>query len=477
MQRLPRKRQTPQNCRFAAFLRGLYWRGRRGSNPQPPDRQSGAHAENCVFHFGDCRVLSASMSQMDEVDDPGEGGIRHQNRHQPDRGSGGKRGPGRPRNPPENCRYVGWTKRHGHRYQACPRVGGKRVYGRNASREEAQVEAANILHRAKVSAGKAFITFQDACQQIIDIAPSAGTKRDYDECCTTLCGFFGADLPLPEITKDRIRAFIDHRRAARWRDRPISDLRIKKELRVLGRVINVAIQRDQFTELSPLLKVEPPKVKSKEAGHYTIDELNEVVGLIRQQKWPTAERSWRIVAALLFSGLRREEFCRLRVEQIDLQAAVLRDIDGKTNIAALPITKPLAAVLRPLIEGGAGSNFLVPSGTARGPRKPGNQQRSDLERRVGLLNGLFRRFRKALPDRLQSRFHAHTLRHSLRTVLADAGVAQHVKDVLTRHSTRTVGGSYEHVSPLLLRREAERVLDPLLFIVEPQEPGAARANA
>lgn len=407
------------------------------------------------------------MGQIDETVETGVGGNRHQNRHRSAGEGRVKAGPGRPRKAPPHCRYVGHTKRHGHRYQACPRIDGKRVYGANTTRDEAAAEAGRMLQRAKASTGKVLITLQVACQQIIDLAPTDGTKRDYDECCTTLATFFGAETPLHEVTRQRIEDYIAHRRAARWRGQPIGEARIRKELRVLGRVFNVAIRKDQFPGASPLVKVEMPKVKPREAEHYSVAELVEVITTMRAQTWPTADRSWRIVASLAFSGLRRNEFCRLRAGQVDLVGGVLRQIEGKRNVCDLPITKPLASAIAPLLAGLRSTDELVPAGKASGPRREGNRARTDLERREGIINGLFRRFRAALPERLQGRFHPHSMRHSLRTILADAGVATHIRNALTRHSGRGEGARYEHVSPLLLRSEAQRVLDPLLYLVEP----------
>ena len=407
------------------------------------------------------------MGQTEKDGVSGDEQNRHQIRHQTAREAGGKAGPGRPRKAPENCRYVGWTERHGHRYQACPRVDGARVYGKNTTREEASAEAVRILQRAKASAGKSLITLRVACQQIIDLAPSAGTKRDYDECCVTLCAFFGAESPLHEITTSRVRDFIAHCRATRWRGQPIGELRIAKELRVLGRVFNVAIRNEQFPDASPLLKIERPTTRPVEAQHYSTDELAEILTTMRAQTWPTTERAWRLVAVLAFSGLRRDELCRLTAGQVDLTAGILRQIEGKRNVANLPITKPLAAVLRPLVENLKPGDHLVPAGEARGPRKEGNSPRSDLERREGIINGIFRRFRDTLPERLRERFHPHTMRHTLRTILADNNVPTHIRNALTRHAGRGDGARYEHVSPMLLRNEAGRVLDPLLSLVEP----------
>ncbi|MCC7062151.1 MAG: site-specific integrase [Planctomycetes bacterium] len=418
------------------------------------------------------------MATNDEEAVPDVGDIRHQNRHHDAGQRVGKRGPGRPRKAPPNCRYVCWTAKHGHRYQACPRVDGKRVYGKNRPYEEARAEADQMVARAKSSDGVTLITFEKACQGVLDtVKGKEGTWRSYHEHFITLSDFFGADTPLHEVTRQRIQEFIQRRRADRHRGKPISEGRIRKNLVALGRVFRLAILNDHFAPPSPLDRIELPKTMPKESGHYSIEELAEIITAMRQQKWATAERSWRIVAALAFSGLRRAELCRLRREQVDLKAGVLRDLEGKRNICNLPITKPLASVLQTLMEGLGPKDHLVPAGAPRGPQKEGMPARTEQERRESILNGLFRRFRKVLPERLRSRFHPHSMRHTLATLLADGGVPDHVCNALTRHTDPRSSARYKHPSPLLLRNEAARVLDPLLYIVEPKPTFASEEQA
>ena len=133
----------------------------------------------------------------------------------------------------------------------------------------------------------------------------------------------------------------------------------------------------------------------------------------------------------------------------------------------MAITKPLAHVLPVLVGAADSTGHLIPQGTVRGPRKEGGAPRTDTERRTSTIDRVFRRCRADLPEPLRARFHPHALRHSLRTILADASVPEHVRDAFTDHAPSTVGRGYEHATATLVRHHARATLDPLLWIVDP----------
>ena len=190
------------------------------------------------------------------------------------------------------------------------------------------------------------------------------------------------------------------------------------------------------------------------------------------QKRKSASSAWdaAIVAALLFTGLRREGLCHVTTAMIDDQAGFIRGLEQKKSVGSLvPITKPLAHVLPVLVAGADDTGHLVPRGTARSPR-------TDTERRTGTIDRVFRIARLALPEPLRSRFRPHTFRHTLRTILADAEVPGHVRDAITDHAPSSVGRSYEHASPASVRMWATKTLDPLLPIVAPVTVQAAQAQ-
>lgn len=354
------------------------------------------------------------------------------------------------------------------------------MYGKATTLELAARDASDMLRKAQIAAGLTLITLQEACQNVLDSVHTDGTWRAYEEHFQTLIAFFGQDTLLHTIGRAEIEDFVKARRAERYRGRKISETRINKHLVVLKRIFNVATRRDEFDGANPVAKVEMAKVKRREAGYFDEAELAEILATMRAVEGArTTERAWRLVAVLTFSGLRLTELCRLTAGQIDLEGCWIRDIDGKCNVANLPVTGPFVAAVRPLMKRLRAGDHLVPSGEAAGPRKEGNRPRTDLERRIGVVNGMFRRFREKLPERLRKRFHPHTFRHSMRTLLAEAGVDVVIRNALTRHATPGVGPRYDHVSPILMRKEAERVLEPLLYMVDPtvQKPGESVAGA
>ena len=366
---------------------------------------------------------------------------------------------GRPPRAPEHCR-VTWRPRVGWRFQPTLRVDGKRLHGAWGSREDAIEERDQMLARRRAGEGETFCTLEEACQVVLDATPNAGTWRSYEEHFLTLAEFFGADAPLQAITAKRIEDFIRHRRSQRIRGKAPTDDRIRKNLVALGRVIRLATKRGRFAGANPLLNVEVPRATRKEAGHYSNEELHDVLSAMARLKTKTARRAFAIVCALSFSGLRRSELARLQRRQIDFHAGFLRDVVGKTGIRQVPISKPLNHALQVLATGLGDDDHIIPAGPARKPRKEGREPRPDIERRVGVIDATFRRCRAHLRSTLQGRFHPHTLRHWTRTALVDASVPRHVADKITGHATPGVGARYEHTNQAGMRMHATKALDP-----------------
>ena len=362
-----------------------------------------------------------------------------------------------------------WFSHDGWRFRARMKVAGKVKVGTWTTREQAKRDAAAMRERRDAGEGIEFVTLQEACQAVLDTVNSNdGTWRSYHEHFVTICDFFGPDTPLHAITATRIDEFVTARRAARVRGKPPSDTRIRKGLGALNRVFRLAIRRGRFAGANPLDRVERPRAKRKSSDVFDIDELGDLFAALRERSARAADWDAAVVGALLFSGLRREGLCHVTVANIDEQAGFVRDLAQKRSESSrVPIAAPLAYALSVLRESADETGHLIPCGAARGPRKPGNRPRTDTERRTGTIDRVFRRCREDLPERLRARFHPHALRHSFRTILADAGVPEHVRDAITDHAPSTVGRGYEHATPTNVRHYAARALDPLLWMVDP----------
>ncbi len=171
-----------------------------------------------------------------------------------------------------------------------------------------------------------------------------------------------------------------------------------------------------------------------------------------------------VLAALFFSGLRRAELARVRVDQIDQDGGLIRDVEGKNDRRDIIITAPLRVALDDLVAH-AEDDHLIPGGTCLGPRKEGNRASTPEDRRCGTIHRAMVRIRKNVRGHLRPRLHAHAMRHSLKTFLADNAVPSHVRDALLGHRPQGVAGRYEHATIVTMRHHAKRVLDPLLPLI------------
>jgi integrase len=361
-----------------------------------------------------------------------------------------------------------WIARRGWMFRARIMVSGILTIGAWTTREQAIRDHAAMRERREASEGVIFVSLEQACQDVLDtVRDNAGTWRSYHEHFLVLCEFFGADETLQAITPARIQQFLTARRAARVRGKPPSELRLRKHIGALGRVFRLAIRNGHFAGANPIDRIERPRAgKRRHPGVYTVDELGEAFAALRAH--PGADWDAAVVAALLFTGLRREGLCHVTTAMIDRKGGFIRGIEQKKSVDGfVPLTKPLAHVLPSLEAGADPDGHLVPAGTARGPRRPGGRPRSDTERRVEAVNRVFARCRSLLPVQLRSRFRPHAMRHSLRTILGDARVPEHIRDAITDHAPSTVGRGYEHASPAAVRAWAGKALDPLLWLVDP----------
>lgn len=346
------------------------------------------------------------------------------------------------------------------------------------TREQALLDAQAMRERRQSHEGIEVVTLEEACQDVLDsVKGNDGTWRSYHEHFETICEHFGADEPLHAITPMKINEFLTARRAARVRGKPPSERRLRKHLTALGRVFRLATTNGRFAGANPLDRVEKPKAgKRRHQDRFTIDELGEIFRALHKRTTRRAKWDMAVVAALLFTGLRRRGLCCVTKAMIDDKAGFIRGIEQKESLGGLvAISRPLAHVLPTLVEAADETGHLIPKGRARGPRKKDARPRTDNDRRTEKVDCLFADARDDLPETLRARFHPHAMRHSLRTILADAGVPEHIKDAITDHAPSTVGRTYEHATPTNVRAWTTKVLDPLLRLIDlhPEQSNAA----
>lgn len=224
-----------------------------------------------------------------------------------------------------------------------------------------------------------------------------------------------------------------------------------------------AVLRDLFTEAednelikaSPMAKVTRPAVGDQRAAYLTRAQADALVAALADDPLLLD-----LVKLMLLTGLRRGEALGLSWEavgedRIDVRQQLTRASDGlalrqlKTDDSrrSLPITPPLAEVLRSRRKAAMAARMAAPAGSwvdsglvfttaLGGPLEPRN---------------VLRRFAAAVQRAgLPATVHLHTLRHSAASFLIAAGVPMKVVQQILGHSSFTVTADiYSHVAPEL----------------------------
>lgn len=209
--------------------------------------------------------------------------------------------------------------------------------------------------------------------------------------------------------------------------------------------------------------VDWPAVRSAPFDVLTSAELGYMLEALQ-----AVPADYDLVLVAVFTGLRKSELARLRVQDIDLESGILW-VQGKRRRESVPIDESLNASFRAMIERTGGPWLLPESNAHRGPDKKSTVGLRPDElaekRRAATVGNVFRRWAKKLADR---RFHPHTLRHSLCTELLRSGSELKTAGDMLRHKQVQTTARYAHLVAADLRKALGR-----LRIVRP-ESGEAR---
>ncbi len=214
-------------------------------------------------------------------------------------------------------------------------------------------------------------------------------------------------------------------------------------------------------------ETDPPRRR-----HHSAEEIGRVLAWLkeRSRSW-TGQRLYALTAVWAFTGLRRMEALRLRVEDVDLERGFLfvrpngRSLKTLRSASPVPIPAALEGILRDWIGRLGGSEWLFPGEKKRGPWVGGGtgKRAGDRLRQAGEAVGV-------------TGMTPHSLRHSLATILAARdGRSERQIQLLLRHSNSRTQARYIHpdlqilrgllrafrfegAPPEVIRRESRRVL-------------------
>jgi integrase len=343
----------------------------------------------------------------------------------------------------KNAPTFPYTERHGDRWrgwwldaQGVRRRGPSRV-----TRADAYEDAR--LARAKLTAGTAgaAMTIGQACALIrvdIERRERAPGTADWYACQErALLRYYSADAELDVLTADEVQGWIAQRLAGTqgrdggWQIEPVSAGTVAHHLRFLRRLFRIAAANG-WRGTNPMGRIVAPRVKPAALDVFAWDEALDLVERVRgveavaspdpRPSPPSvgaAKRAADILEALAKLGIRRSELARLRLEDIDTSAQLLR-VHGKRGLRTLPLSDHLVALLLRLAQGGLD------------PRKPvRNLLQVDVERRARYIAGVVGRWKRRLAD---PRIRAHNLRRTMATALIETGTPEALVGQILGHA-------------------------------------------
>lgn len=252
-----------------------------------------------------------------------------------------------------------------------------------------------------------------------------------------LIPYFG-QMKLSTIRKKDVAGYIDSRTGA------VSDGSIIKEVNVLKRMFNLAVEREKIAT-NPVKGVKLPKAPEGRVRWLSAEELSNVLRACPEWLRP-------IVGLLVSTGMRRGELMKIRWEDVALERCEMRlrfTKSGKERIAFINgLTLQVLTFLRS--EHGKPRGLLFPDVTPA---------------QVSVA------FARAVKKAEVENFTLHDLRHHYASMLRQNGVDLHTLQKLLGHSDPRMTDRYAHLSQSFLLDAAKKLegvvsLEPALAIQE-----------
>lgn len=280
---------------------------------------------------------------------------------------------------------------------------------------------------------------------------SAGSVARYDGVIGDFVEWLGdrAGAPLSDVTPAVVARFRDAETAAGK-----SPATVNKALMILGQAFAEAVTLGAFDH-NPArgLNVRGQKRTAQKRRAFTFEQFRELVRVTAADYVPPERTTWkahtlepdwqRLILVLGYTGARQQEAAQLRWEQVDIPGRRVTLERTKTGDEHwIPLHPALAAHLAE-----------VPEAERRGPvfphlstlqrRRISNKFRTAILPRIGIVQAYSEDEGRGEGRRL-AEYSLHSLRHSLSTWLAAAGVEESMRMQLIGHEDEGVNRGYTH---------------------------------
>lgn len=273
-----------------------------------------------------------------------------------------------------------------------------------------------------------------------------GSAMRYDSILTGFLAYVGDAVAISDVTTAQVAAFRDKLIAAGLHPNTVN-----KTLMVLGQVFAEAVTQG-LIDRNPAkgLNVKGAAKRKQHRRAFTIEQFRALVTALDPEHedagWMHKElrRDWQLFVLLAgYTGGRQQEVARLRWEQVDLRKGVLALARSKTaDTHWIPLHPTLKAALERTPKAHR-TGFVLPLLAERQRRHISNDFRRLILPRIG-IEQTFAERPEGQRGRTLAPYSIHSLRHSLATWLAAAGVEESMRMRLIGHEDEAINRGYTH---------------------------------
>jgi integrase len=263
-----------------------------------------------------------------------------------------------------------------------------------------------------------------------------------------------AHLNFAAISSKDIADFRDHRQS-----RGLAPSTLNTDITVLSSAFNAALKQGHIS-VNPCVAIEPLKDKLVHKSVFMPEQVTAILKTIEDMEFAgprggkldkdqneALRRDWRgLILTAFYSGLRLGDAANLQFKHIDLVSGIktIRVQQGKTGAEIVIAIHPaLEDFLLSLPAPKTDEAFLFPAFAQRIVSPLSKYFRKIMER-AHIEQHVIRERSESGSGRSVNALSFHSLRHSFTSILANAGVPEETRMLLTGHTERATHQRYTH---------------------------------
>mgnify|MGYP000164353329 CR=1 FL=1 len=272
---------------------------------------------------------------------------------------------------------------------------------------------------------------------------ASGTALRYESAVESFITFLPAAkraLPLGALTVGDIQSFRDQLRAE---GRALGTVNLA--IKILKIPLNLA-RRQGLIASNPAEAIEMLSADTVEKGVFSPEAVSS---LLKAANW-----EWQgLILAGFYTGSRAGDLANLKWSSVDRARKTISFGQRKTKrFVEIPIHPELEKWLVLEFEQRPNAEFIFPkfAGKPIGSRGGISGQFPLLVKKAGLANLITAK--SGEKGRARSSLTFHSLRHSFNSAMANAGVSQEIRKLLTGHASKAINDRYTHTDLETLRK-------------------------